>query len=117
MDFNHFAALAQTIVPSRQSTLATLVAPASRFSGRARARGKKKGSDCGKRAQQRCSNDVETCRAMYMSRCKDAPEYCLTIAACCDTCSADGMLTCLLKLQETTTAARLALRENGDRDA
>lgn len=117
MDLHHFTALAQTLAPSRRSPRATLVATAGRFSGRARARGKKKGPDCGKRAQQRCSSDVETCRTMIMGRCEDPPEYCLTLAACCDTCSANGVLTCLLAQQETTTAARLALRENGDRDA
>jgi hypothetical protein len=117
MDLNHFEALAGTVTPPRRSTLATLVATATSFSGRARAKGKKKGPNCGKSAQQRCSNDVETCRAMFLGRCEDSPEYCLTIAACCDTCSADGMLTCLQQLEENTTAARLPVRENGDRDA
>ena len=117
MDINRFDALAQPLVPSRRSAFASLLATANSFTGRARARGKKKGPDCGKRAEQRCSNDIETCRAMYMGRCEDPPEYCETIAACCDTCSADGMLTCLLGLQGSTTAARLALGENGDRDA
>ena len=117
MDLHHFDALARTLAQSRRSGLASLLTPANGFSGRARAKGKKKGPDCGKRAEQRCSSDIETCRALIMGRCEDSLEYCLTLAACCDTCSANGVLTCLMEQQEAMTAARLPLRDNGDRDA
>jgi hypothetical protein len=102
MDHDHVDSLAPTVVPSRRSALAALVAAISGVagvvSGEARSR-KKKGQDCGKKERQRCSADVATCRTLLLANCADEGGACETLATCCDACSADGLLTCLIQLQ------------------
>ena len=81
---------------------ATAIAQPERASAR-----KKKGKDCGKKERQRCNADAETCRSLILAQCELDPAGCQALAACCDTCSADGLLRCALELQTTMAAAKL----------
>jgi len=102
MDHSRFGLLPHTFVPSRRTALAGLVAVfsglAGLVTGEARSR-KKRGTDCGKKERQRCSADVATCRTVLLANCADEGGACERLATCCDACSADGLLTCLLTLQ------------------
>jgi hypothetical protein len=108
MDLHRFDALTSSVAPFSQSRPA-LIAAISAVQGQAvalagkrrknRKKRKKKGPVCAKSAEQRCSDDAATCRAMIMGRCEDTPEVCLSFAACCDTCSSHGMFTCLQALE------------------
>jgi hypothetical protein len=112
MDSNHFDALARTASSSRRATFATLAAAASGLAvlSTGEAKQKKKGQDCGKKEQQRCNADAETCRSLILAQCELDPAGCQALAACCDACSADGLLRCALELQSTMAAARLLPR-------
>jgi hypothetical protein len=108
MDSNHFDALARTASSSRRATLATMLAAAGGLTALATGEAKqKKGKDCGKKERQRCNADAETCRSLILAQCELDPAGCQALAACCDTCSADGLLRCALELQTTMAAAKL----------
>lgn len=66
---------------------------------------KKKGKDCKKKEKQRCSNDAAACKPTLLSICMLTPQECALAAACCDECSANGFLTCLLAVTASGTAA------------
>jgi hypothetical protein len=110
MDSNHFDALARIASSSRRATFATMLAAAGGLAALAtgEAKQKKKGKDCGKKERQRCNADAETCRNLILAQCELEPASCQAVAACCDTCSADGLLRCALQQQSTMAAARLS---------
>jgi hypothetical protein len=68
----------------------------------------KKGEDCKSKARQRCTRDAAGCRAMGPDLCDNDPTCIAQVTFCCDTCSANGFLTCLLGAQNTAAMARLA---------
>jgi len=109
MDRNHVDALARIASSSRRSTLAAMLAAAGGLAvlttGEAKQKNKKNtGKDCGKKERQRCNADAETCRTLILGQCQADPALCQGQAACCDACSADGLLRCLLELQATMEA-------------
>lgn len=104
MDPDRFNTLVRAIAPSRRSMLSALQGTNGGFARNASRETKSKGQDCGKSAEARCKSDAELCRAILMGQCQGPPEICLPMAACCDTCSADGMFTCLLAQQGTLEA-------------
>lgn len=108
MDSNHFDALARTASSSRRSAVTAMLAAAGSLAvlTTGEAKKKKKGQDCGKKERQRCAADAATCRTLILGQCQSDPATCQAQAACCDACSADGLLRCLLNLQ-TAMAARL----------
>ncbi len=57
---------------------------------------KKKGPDCKKKEKQRCASDAAACRATLAPFCAGDPTTCIILGACCDTCSSNGFLTCLI---------------------
>jgi hypothetical protein len=58
---------------------------------------KKKGKVCKKKEKQRCNNDAAACKTTLQPLCDPGdPAACLQAQACCEECSADGILTCLL---------------------
>lgn len=57
---------------------------------------KGQGKKCGKKEQQRCSADAADCRAQILLICGDNAQCVASGTPCCDACSADGLLTCLL---------------------
>ena len=57
---------------------------------------KKKGPDCKKKEKQRCSKDAAACRPQVAAICELEPAQCLAAQNCCDECSANGVLTCIL---------------------
>jgi hypothetical protein len=59
---------------------------------------KKKGKDCKKKEKQRCSKDAAACRPQVAAICQLEPAECLAAQNCCDECSANGVLTCILAL-------------------
>lgn len=64
-------------------------------------RGKGNAGDCGKREQQRCSADAEACKVTVQPLCNDlSAAECIAIRACCDACSAEGFLTCLVAFNQ-----------------
>jgi hypothetical protein len=68
---------------------------------------KKKGKDCKKKAKQRCSNDVASCTALIPAVCSGDPTCIAKVNLCCETCSGNGFLTCLLAAANATAIARL----------
>ncbi len=104
MDHYRFDSLAHTFVPSRRSALTTFVAATSGLAGlvtgEAR-RKKKRATNCGKKATQRCTADAATCRTLFLANCADVDGACEKLATCCDNCSADGLLSCLMTLQNS----------------
>jgi ribonuclease HI len=62
---------------------------------------KKKGNKCKDKEKKRCSNDVASCKAAIQAlQCpKVDASLCAALQACCDSCSANGFLVCLLPLQ------------------
>jgi hypothetical protein len=108
MDSNHFDALARISSSSRRATFATMLAAAGGLAAltTGEARKKKKGQDCGKKEQQRCNADAASCRSLILAQCELDPAICEQQAACCDTCSADGLLRCALELQTTMAPTR-----------
>lgn len=57
---------------------------------------KKKGNTCKKKARRRCNNDADACKPKVASICGLGPAECLAAVNCCDECSANGFLTCLV---------------------
>ena len=57
---------------------------------------KKQGKKCRQQEAQRCSADAAACRTQVLAICGDNAECIAGGNLCCDTCSADGLLTCLL---------------------
>jgi hypothetical protein len=58
---------------------------------------KKKGKDCKKKEKQRCSKDAAACKATIQPLCDPGdPATCLILQNCCEECSANGFLTCLI---------------------
>jgi hypothetical protein len=69
---------------------------------------KKKGKDCKKKEKQRCTNDAAACKTSIQPLCDPGdPAGCLQAQACCEECSADGFLTCLL-IASASMAAKFA---------
>ena len=60
-----------------------------------------KGKDCKKKEKQRCQSDVAACRATLAPFCAGDPTTCIILGACCDTCSSNGFLTCLMAATRT----------------
>jgi hypothetical protein len=61
----------------------------------------KKGADCKQKEKQRCSKDAAACKATITPLCSpDNPAACLAVQACCEECSANGLVTCFLATQE-----------------
>lgn len=56
----------------------------------------KKKKTCKKKQNQRCNNDAAGCRAQVPAACNNNPECVAEASLCCDTCSANGFLTCLI---------------------
>jgi hypothetical protein len=93
---------------SRRSSLLTLggaaVAAGVTNTGVSDAK-KKKGKDCKKKEKQRCNNDAAACKATIQPLCDPGdPASCLEAQACCEECSADGFLTCLLAASASIAA-------------
>jgi hypothetical protein len=60
---------------------------------------KKKGKNCAKKEQQRCSNDALACKSSLATTCQQVdPARCVALLGCCDQCSATGFLTCVAAL-------------------
>ena len=108
MDHSHFDALARLASSSRRTTFATLLAATGGLTALAGGEAKRKhgGQGCGKKARQRCNADAATCRTRILGDCVDDPATCQASAACCDRCSADGLLTCLLDLRNSGVVPR-----------
>ena len=70
-------------------------------------KGNKKGKQCGQKEVERCAADTAACRSFVLAEC-DGSEECLAgTLPCCDPCSADGFLNCLLvRGASRTTIAR-----------
>jgi hypothetical protein len=88
---------------SRRSSLVTLggAAAGALIAGPSASEAKKKkGKDCKKKEKQRCSSDAAACKTtVQVALCPDAePATCVAAQTCCDQCSANGFLTCLLAI-------------------
>jgi hypothetical protein len=58
---------------------------------------KKSGDKCKKKEKQRCSNDAAACKNTVALGCDPMdPTNCAAEKECCDTCSANAFITCLL---------------------
>ena len=103
MSLEEIAEFAQAFSPSRRTVLAMLLAGSGGLAGRGpgEARKGRMGPDCGKQARKRCTADAAQCRKLYLPSCQLEPAQCEAAATCCDTCSADGLLRCLLALQNS----------------
>ena len=99
MDLQRRNVIARTFAPTRRSTLSVLLAAIGGFARHPAGQAKVKKPDCRKSAVERCQSDTELCRAVLMGQCQGPPESCVPLVACCDTCSANGMFTCLLALE------------------
>jgi hypothetical protein len=67
---------------------------------------KKKGKDCKKKEKQRCANDAAACKPVVAAECGMAdPAECLALQNCCDQCSANGFLTCLIGVSAASVEA------------
>ena len=83
---------------SRRASLLSLggaaLATATRTDSAAK---RKSGNTCKKKEKQRCSNDAAACRNTVQLGCDPGdPTNCAAEQDCCDNCSANGFLTCLL---------------------
>ena len=109
MNSTHADARARIASSSRRATFATMLAAAGGLVALAtgEAKKQKKGKGCGQKERQRCNADAETCRGLILAQCEVEPASCQALAACCDSCSADGLLRCALEQQSTMAAARL----------
>lgn len=59
---------------------------------------KKKNKKCKKKEKRRCKADAAACKVSVQATCQPptAPE-CLVFLSCCDTCSADGFISCMIE--------------------
>jgi hypothetical protein len=65
--------------------------------GAAKKKGKKKGQDRKNKEKQRCSKDAAACKATVQTLCEPSdPATCLIIQNCCEECSANGFVECLI---------------------
>jgi hypothetical protein len=87
------------VVTRRRSALALgggILAARGAFPGVSTAR-KKKSKSCKKQETQRCNTDAAACKNTVALGCAPGdPTDCAAEKACCDTCSANGFITCLL---------------------
>jgi hypothetical protein len=96
-----FEALAQGVatVASRRSSLLTLggaaLAAAASQSGIGEAK-KKSGNKCKKKEKNRCNNDAAACIATAQATGTCDATCIAQITPCCETCSANDFLVCLL---------------------
>jgi hypothetical protein len=66
---------------------------------------KKKGKDCKKKEKQRCANDAAACKVSLAPVCQGAdPADCIALQNCCDSCSSNEFLTCLILAQASVEA-------------
>jgi hypothetical protein len=91
---------------SRRASLLTLggAALAASVTNAGVSEAKKKGKDCKKKEKQRCSNDAAACINTFLAVCELTPPECAALQACCDECSSDGVLTCLLAASASAVA-------------
>lgn len=86
-------------VTRRRSALALgggILAARGVFPGVGAAR-KKKGKSCKKQETQRCNTDAAACKNTVALGCDPGdPTNCAAEKTCCDSCSANGFITCLL---------------------
>lgn len=63
--------------------------------------GKNAKKQCKKKTKKRCKQDTAACRATLEAYCATlpSPPACLVALACCDSCSANGYVTCTLAVQ------------------
>jgi hypothetical protein len=70
---------------------------------------KNQGKKCRQKEQQRCTADAAACRPLVLAACGNNEECVADAIACCDACSAEGFVTCLLQAgSDNTTIARFA---------
>jgi hypothetical protein len=69
---------------------ATLAAPSV---GEAK---KKSGNKCKKKEKNRCNNDTDACEATLTTACMGDTDCITLLTPCCETCSANGFLTCFI---------------------
>jgi hypothetical protein len=65
---------------------------------------KKNGKDCKKKERQRCSSDAAACKAFVPVACEGSADCIIAATLCCEECSADGFLTCLLAATPSAAA-------------
>jgi hypothetical protein len=111
MDTNAFDTVtrAATAAVSRRGSLLMLGGAALGAAGATPSVGeakKKKGKDCKKKAKQRCSNDTAACIAEAPVACEGDAECIADVIGCCNNCSANAFLTCLIAASGSA-AARL----------
>jgi len=70
----------------------------------------KQGKKCRQKEAQRCSADASVCRAQVITLCGGDPECIALGSPCCDTCSADGVLTCLLAASTNSNSRNAVVR-------
>lgn len=63
---------------------------------RGKKQAKKQGENCEITELQRCTADAAACRTQVLVICGENAQCIAETIPCCDTCSADGILTCLL---------------------
>lgn len=88
---------------SRRSSLLTLGGAALAATmatpdvGQAKNKKKKNGDKCKDKEKNRCNNDAEACKDTVQPLCDPAdPATCLILQNCCEECSANGFLECLI---------------------
>jgi hypothetical protein len=88
---------------SRRSSLLTLGGAALAATmatpdvGQAKKNKKKSGDKCKDKEKKRCNNDAADCKDTIQPLCDPAdPGTCLILQNCCDECSANGFLECLI---------------------
>lgn len=95
---------AADVVSRRSSLLALSGAALATVAGSGVSEAKKKsGNKCKKKEKNRCSNDAADCKTTILSQtlCDGSdPAGCLEAQACCEECSANGFLVCLLLAQQ-----------------
>ena len=57
---------------------------------------KKGGQSCGKKQKKKCKNDAAACKNTLIGGCQGDQECIATLTPCCETCSANGFLTCFI---------------------
>lgn len=76
--------------------LAALQRAAGNDAGAARSTRKKRNRQCLAKEEDRCSADVATCRTQVLVACGSNDQCVADATPCCETCSADGFVSCLL---------------------
>lgn len=56
----------------------------------------KKNKKCKKKSKRQCKHDAAACKPKVASICGLTPAQCLEAVNCCNECSANGFLTCLV---------------------